>query len=565
MTAATAGRTPWRAVVAVAALLTAATPPAWWPGAEFLMLPGLALWFALATGARRPVLACYWLGALHVGAFSWSLRHVAWGGWLAVALLGGCYYAAVAVAARRAEAAGRAWRPVLAFAVAVAGAAWLRAEMPGIAYPHGQPCHAFWSWPALLGVVRGGGEPAANALLAALAAAGCQAVRGWRRGRPAWSRARVVVVAVAAVAVAITWWWAPPPPPAGTVTVAIAAVEPGVHPLDAYAGVAPDDRRALERRFRELFRAHWLVPTEATAGVGAAPAPDLVLWPESSVPFAARRDGDGSLSFDALAGAFELAPGVCLCLGAEIERDDRRSTPAALLLDATGRALAHQEKQRLVPAGETLPFVDWLPPTLAASVRTFLQTRVGVPMALPGARLPPLRLPARGARPELPFAALVCYDNAFPAVVAGAVADGARFVAVLSNEAWYRGGGELVQLAAISVLRAVATATPIVRCTTDGFSLAVDRDGRLLAALPVEPVAAVTGTRPPRILRIDLPVGDGRLPPMAAVHPWLGWGAAAALVAALLQQALAWARLLRLGPTRRVVGGSPPNASAGGS
>ena len=147
----------------------------------------LSLQYAIAVGDRRPMLASYCLGVLYTGAFSWSLRHVLLPGWIAIALVGGLYTLCCAAAVRSLRP--RLGAP-LAFAVALAGTCWLRAEMPEIWYPHGQPCHDFWRWPWLLGVVRLGGEPLANGLLGAFAAALAVAVSGLRKGE-AWPVAEI--------------------------------------------------------------------------------------------------------------------------------------------------------------------------------------------------------------------------------------------------------------------------------------------------------------------------------------------------------------------------------------
>ena len=509
-------RLPRMRVVAVASLLLAATPPAWFPGAEFLVVLGLAAWFSVCVGNARPVLASYWIGALHVGAFSWSLRHVAWFGWFAVAALGGLYYAAVALATQRAARAARPTFAVLAFAFAVAGSCWLRAEMPGIAYPHGQFAHALWEWPALLGAVRLGGEPLQNAMLAAMGAVLAQWWSSWRTAVPsigsAWRRVLVVWLVAMGVRVA----FGPMPRSELGPTVSVAAIETGLHPFDAFEGV--NDRDSYMRRWNEILEERLLAPTRRIAGRDAQAAPDLVLWPESSVPFSVQRYA-GRLDFAELRGSIALATKTRLLLGADIERDNRKHTPAAVMLDADGRFVGHHEKQRLVPAGETLP-VGWLPQSWADAIREFAQTNVGIPDLEPGRSLPPLRLaPTPDAPDGWPVAGLICYDNAFHQPVADAVANGAQILCILSNEAWYRGGGELEQLAAITVLRAVACDTPIVRCTTDGMTMAVDRDGSVLAALP----DAHAPQPASRVLSVAVPLGSGRLPAAAAWHPRAGW------------------------------------------
>lgn len=548
-------RLPLGTLLAAVACLAAATPPGWFPVAGLLVLPGLALQFALALGDRRPLLLGWLLGALHTGAFSWSLHHVAWLAWLLVALCGGLYTLLVAAAVRAAPRRLAA----AAFAVAVAGAAWLRAEAPEIPYPHGQPCHSLWQMPWLLGPVRLGGEPLANALLAALAVLGLRAARAQRAGGPgarrrAWRLLLAGLAAWAVLAASAPLLRVPKGPPPATVDVA--AVEPGVHPNDPFAAATREEQvEIVQRRFRErLFE-----PTAAVAGPGAAAPPDLVLWPESSSPWPAEVLADGSVDFSWFEPVLRLSPGTRLCLGADLLREDGRPTPAALLLDARGALLGHHEKQRLVPGGERIPFLRILPEALAGRIRAGMRAALGyVPDLAPG-RDRPLLATAAG----VPFAALLCYDNAFPSTFAQAARDGARFVAVLSNEAWYRGGAELDQLAAITVVRALAAQLPVVRCTSDGHTMAVDRDGRILARLPPVPAEAPEA----RVLRLELPLGAGRLPPLTAVHPWLGWAAVAVLSALVLQGLARWARLRSLArSTAGGVGavprsGTPPGGS----
>ena len=99
----------WSGCLAAALLLAAATPPGWFPGAGLLVVVGLGVFYAVATTARRPQVAAYCIGLVHVMVFSWSLRDVLLLGYLAVGLLGGCYYS-LAVAWMRGvvSVAGRA-------------------------------------------------------------------------------------------------------------------------------------------------------------------------------------------------------------------------------------------------------------------------------------------------------------------------------------------------------------------------------------------------------------------------------------------------------------------------
>jgi len=516
-------------------LLALATPPAVLPLAGFLVVPGLMVWFAVATAARRPYLESYVLGCVHMAWFSWSLRHILVPAYAGVVLVGGLYFVLGTVLVR---ATAQRWAP-LGFAVAVAGSFWLRANMPEIHYPHGQPCHCLWQWPALLGAVTLGGEPLANGLIAALAAALVGVVRSWRLALPSWSSARLVLLIAAVAAVVATvaghvvHWTAAASRASGgqsivpAPVVRIAAIEPGLHPQDPYLGLSKTEGPA---RYLELCRERLIRPTQEA--LRASPPPDLVLWPETSV----------AKSFDVadiMAGRvrYPLGPfppvATRILFGTTVA--NWHTAAAVLETLPEGRVVGHQEKRCLVPGGEFLPLFGCLPDWLATAARDAFAAALGTaPDSEPGVLRAPLQTSA-----GVPFGTLICYDNAFPGPASDQVAAGARFLCVLSNEAWYRGGGELTQLVAMTVCRALETATPIVRCTTDGWSVVVGADGRIEAELPLEPAPHAAA----RILRADVTPASGRLPPLAWLRAVAGPFAVVWLCLGLAHAAFRWVRL----------------------
>ncbi len=519
--------------VLAGALLAAATPPAWFAGAEWLVLPGLAAWYVVATDARRPWWHGYVLGCVHMAVFSWSVRHVLLLAFGLIVVFGGVYYALATTATR---AVLGAWRP-FAFAGAAAGSFWLRANMPDIWYPHGQPCHALWPWPSWLHAVVVGGEPLANALLAAFAATAVELARSWRVAVPPWRTARRGFAIAAALFVAV--------PALGhalrvrgelpAATVAVAAIEPGFHLQREFAGLSEAQRRA---RFWQLLGERLLAPTRELAA--ASPPPQIVLWPESSLGESVDPARIGAGEQRLLAGRWPATTALVL-LGTNVEGEGGLPTPAAVLVELPGgRVLAHQEKRCLVPGGEFQPFVGWLPQAAVDALRAWFEAALGgMPEAAPGRELPPLR-----TRAGVPFGALLCYDNAFPGPANAQVRQGARWLAVLSNETWYEGGGELVQLLAMTVVRALETGTPIVRCTQDGWSGFVAADGRVGPFLPPAPAPQPRA----RILRVDVPLGPGRLPPLASLR-WGSGPASACALALLLAHALVRRARLRAART----------------
>lgn len=532
-------------------MLGFASPPALLPGAEFLVLPGLALWFVVATVSPRPKLHSYLLGCVHMAWFAWSVRHVMWPAYIAIVVLGGLYFVVATVATR--AVAPRLAAPM--FAIASAASFWLRAEMPEICFPHGQPCHDLWQWPALLASVRVGGEPLANALLAGLAATAVVAWRSWRLGAPAWSQARRQLLLALTFAVLGTAlgnvWRGRAASGAAAQHVRVGVVEPGLHPFDPFLGLPVEEAR---RRFRSLFDERWLQPTRELLAAPEPPA--LVLWPESSLPDRLTPEELARAS-PRRAFALPLARSLLVC-GINLQQG-AQSTPIALVVGQDGQTVGWHEKQRLVPGGEFVPFLSWLPEAARAVVHgMFLNAMGSAPDAVPGQFRPPLHT-ADG----VPFAVLTCYDNAFPAPAAAQVAAGARLLCVISNEAWYRGGGELTQLVAMTVCRCLENAVPMVRCTMDGWSVAVGADGHLLAGLPLRPAPAAA----PQKMLVDLPLAETTLAPVPWLRANLGPAAALLLGFALLHSLVSWARLLssRTAPQAASGAGVRSRSSASGS
>lgn len=500
-------------------LLAVATPSTWLPASGPATVFALAAVFAVLRDPRRPLWHGYLLGCAHMAVFSWSVHHVLVFAWAMIVLLGGLYTLAVHAAVRRLAAA---WAP-LGFAVALAGSCWLRAHMPDICYPHGQPAQSLWHWPALLGSVVVGGEPLANALLGWLAAAAATLASAWRHGVPAWGSACRGGGAAAAGFAALTaaGWLLTPRTDGAALDVAL--VEPGFHLIHELDAVPYDRARA---RFDELLAERLVAPTRDL--LATAP-PALVLWPESSVfatlPVADIATGEARL----VALARQLpATSAQLVLGVNVrQREGAPPTPAAVQVELpSARVLGHQEKRCLVPGGEFQPGVRWLPAAASEWLLSVFAGALGsLPQCEPGRELPPLRT-AGG----VPFGALLCYDNAFPGPAAAQVAQGARLLCVLSNESWYEGGAELPQLVAMTVLRALENATPLVRCTQDGWSAVVGGDGRVLAALPLAPAPQPAA----RTLRATVPLGAGAPPPLAGLRAATGPLAALALLALLV-------------------------------
>ncbi|MGK0521691.1 MAG: hypothetical protein ACJAUC_004409, partial [Planctomycetota bacterium] len=72
-------------------LLGFSAPPALVPFAEWLVLPGLSVWFLLAKSDQAKLRHSYVYGCIYMAWFSWSVHHIMLPAYLAIVLVGGLY------------------------------------------------------------------------------------------------------------------------------------------------------------------------------------------------------------------------------------------------------------------------------------------------------------------------------------------------------------------------------------------------------------------------------------------------------------------------------------------
>ncbi|WP_026619593.1 apolipoprotein N-acyltransferase [Ensifer sp. WSM1721] len=210
----------------------------------------------------------------------------------------------------------------------------------------------------------------------------------------------------------------------------------------------------------------------------AAPAeergkrPDIVVWPETSIPFILTDNPD------ALARIAEvLEEGQILVAGAVRAEDAGAGLPpryynSIYVIDDRGQIVGAADKIHLVPFGEYLPFEDLLSSWGLSSVAA------SMPGGFSAAKIRPL-LTLPGGRTVYP---LICYE----AIFADEVDGNARLADALlniTNDAWFGDTPGPRQHFHQAQLRAVETGTPMIRAANTGISAIVDARGVLVVGL----------------------------------------------------------------------------------
>jgi apolipoprotein N-acyltransferase len=135
-----------------------------------------------------------------------------------------------------------------------------------------------------------------------------------------------------------------------------------------------------------------------------------------------------------------------------------------------GARTEYYRKRHLVPFGEYVPLrplLGWLSKITDAP---------GGDMQ-PGKSASPLFVKTRNGL--VAAGMLICYEDIFPRLAVSNVYAGAEAHIVITNNSWFGEGGAAYQHAAHSVLRAVETRRPVIRCGNSGWSGWMDEYGRV--------------------------------------------------------------------------------------
>ncbi len=200
------------------------------------------------------------------------------------------------------------------------------------------------------------------------------------------------------------------------------------------------------------------------------PVPDLIVWPESAMPFFYGLNRNLSRKMnDAVTSTGK--PLLFGSLGVEPSRGQVHLLNEAYLLNRKAVFLGSYAKQHLVPFGEYVPWLDLF---------HFVQNSSVGPMDfVPGTNPGPLILKG------LPVGVLICYEAIFPKIARKTVRRGAEILINITDDAWYGDTSGPYQDFEISRWRAIECRVPLARAANTGISGFFDATGRECGRLPL--------------------------------------------------------------------------------
>lgn len=455
--------------------------PVGWRWSAFFALVGFGLWFQTRRTVSAAAVAgfCFGLGWF-VPGLSWTMHSIAVHGrlpWavaaLALLLLGAALslFPAVAGALARRTAGEHDGRALFSLAGFFVIAEWLRGETIA---------HFGWLSPgyALLGTPLEGWAPLggvyAVTLITVLAAVMTAQALSCRL-KWLWLPVLGVAVIFGVGQTARQHDWSEP-----SATVDVRVLQPALPVVDGYT------KADAAARIRTLFAA-------AEKPWPPSDRPRLLLTPEGVVNGLINR-----LSPDA-AGALivlqEKAEAPVLFNG--FRQEGRRYFNTSFVL-GEGRVIYRLDKRKLVPFGEYVP----------SGARWFVDL-LGIPMTdlTPGDEVQPLL-----ALGQAHAGILICYENLYGSVVRRLWrTHSPDFLIVTSNLGWF-GRNVLTQHLAMSRMRALESARPVLSVNNNGLSAVVNSKGAVVKSMKADapdamtlPLLGATGSPTPYIRLGDWP------------------------------------------------------------
>jgi apolipoprotein N-acyltransferase len=354
------------------------------------------------------------------------------------------------------------WSTLVVAPAAWTAAEWLKSSGP-LGCPWGNVSYALAEHPAWIQGASLVGAPGLSLWIVGVNAllAGAITSRRWV------SRIALLVLAVLAVWGPVAWGNAAVRKYQPGESVRVGLVQPNIGSEEKW------DTLHQERSVRALAR----LSAEA---VKNDPKPDLLIWPETALPFYVRLETPKLRRLLDFVHEWNVPlltgyPDATLSLGGE----GVITHNAAGLVLPTGAIALQYEKIHLVPFGERIPFQGVLP---------FLgKIDLGQAEWTPGTKA--VLFPIKRAT----FGVLICFESIFPELARDYAVDGARFLVNITNDEWFGPTAAPRQHADMAILRCVEHRIGMARCANTGISMIIDPVGRVTHATPLFQEAVVTG------------------------------------------------------------------------
>lgn len=199
--------------------------------------------------------------------------------------------------------------------------------------------------------------------------------------------------------------------------------------------------------------------------------PDLIIWPETALPFYYGYDRALSDQVDQCIRSSKTN----FLIGSPAFLSDKKKIRfynRAYMLNRFSIVTGTHDKQHLVPFGEYVPFGDHL---------AFLGKIIAQAgdFSAGDKSFSPLEFN------DHKTGVLICFEILFPSIAADFVKNGADMLTTITNDAWFGETSAALQHFSIAVFRAVESRRSVARAANTGISGFIDPVGKILETTPL--------------------------------------------------------------------------------
>ncbi|OGC00300.1 apolipoprotein N-acyltransferase [candidate division KSB1 bacterium RBG_16_48_16] len=217
----------------------------------------------------------------------------------------------------------------------------------------------------------------------------------------------------------------------------------------------------------------------------AANRPDLIIMPETAMPFFLRYEPQYLRRLRHIADSLDVAI-FTGGLDYEYNRGGRNHHyNATFLIEPHSLGIQSYRKMQLVPFSEKVPYRNYFPFNVLKNL--LFDMELGIGDYSSGEDYTVFYLPMKDEEENADsssvnitrFSSAICYESVFPDINRRFVKENIDFLTVVTNDAWFGKTSAPYQHAQIAVFRAIENRISIARCANTGISCFIDPFGRI--------------------------------------------------------------------------------------
>ncbi len=235
------------------------------------------------------------------------------------------------------------------------------------------------------------------------------------------------------------------------------------------------------KKWDSSFREDILDRYEKLTKQAAAKRPELIIWPETSVPGFMESE---PYLFDRVSGLAREVK-VPLLVGSPREDDGNKDAyyNSAIFINSEGKVVGRYDKMHLVPFGEYVPlrqvlsFVENFAPS---PIGDFSEGKKYTVFDFVVSRTVKGKDSSWRMVKKIKFSTLICFEDIFPDIARKFVAEGAYVLINMTNDAWFGKTCAAYQHVQNSIFRAVENRVNVIRAANTGVSCFINQKGEII-------------------------------------------------------------------------------------